>query len=110
MNMQLLTKYHQVKIQVLTGLDSLQLFLDLGPLFFKALDLLFHLIKFTRMFTVSFIKLVACSESLIKMFGNFCILLSQGFSIVNGLIQSLRLQEGLIGNILQVKQMICQIS
>ena len=79
-------KYYQVKIQVLTSLGSMQLFLEFGFLFFKALDLLFHLIKFSRMFTVSFIKLVACSESLIKSFGNFCILLSQGFSIVNGLI------------------------
>jgi len=72
-------KYYLVKIQVLTCLGSLQLFLELGFLFFKALDLLFHLIKLSRMFTVSFIKLVPCNESLIKTLGNFCILLSQGF-------------------------------
>ena len=67
----------------------------------KAPNLLFHLIKLSRMFTVSFIKLVPCSKRFIKASGNFCILLSQCFSIINSLIQSLRLQEGLIGNFLQ---------
>jgi len=76
---------------VLTNLGSLQLFLELGFLFFEALDLLLHLIKFSRVFTVSFIKLIPCSESLIKTFVNFCIFLSQGVPIVYGLIPRLRL-------------------
>ena len=88
-NMQLLTRYYQEKIQILTGLGSLQLFLELGFLVFKALDLLFHLIKLSRMFTVSFIKLVPCSKSFIKMLGNFSIFLIQGVPIIYGLIQSL---------------------
>jgi hypothetical protein len=44
----------------------LQLFLELGFLFFKYLVLLFQLIKFSRMLTISFIKLVPSSKSFIK--------------------------------------------
>ena len=76
---------------MLTSLGSLQLLLELGFLFFEALDLLFHLVKFSRVLTVSFIKLVPCGENFIKTFCNFCILLSQGVPIVYGLIQRLRL-------------------
>ena len=97
-----------IGVLVLTSLGSLQLFLKLGFLFFKALDLLFHLIKFSHVLTVSFIKLVPCSESFIKTLGNFCILLCQGVPIVYSLIQSMRLQERPIGNILQTQHMICQ--
>ena len=61
------------------------------------------------MLMISFIKLVPSSKSFIKMRGNFCILLSQGVPIVYSLIQSLRLQEGLIGNILQVQQTMSDI-
>ena len=78
MIIQLLTKYYQAKIQVLTGLGSLQLFLELGFFLLKALDLMLHLVKLSRVLTVSFIKFVPCSESFIKIFCNFCILLSQG--------------------------------
>ena len=78
----------------------LQLFLELGFFFLKALDLLFHLIKFSCVLTVSFIKLVPCSKSFIKTLGNLYILLCQGVPIVYSLIQSLRLQERSIGNIL----------
>ena len=67
----------------------LQLFLELGFFFLKALDLLFHLIKLSCMFTVSFIKLVPCSKSFIKTLGNLSILLSQGVPIIYCLIQSL---------------------
>ena len=89
MNMQLLTRYYQEKIQELTSLGSLQLFLELGFFFLKALDLLFHLKKLSSVFAVSFIKLVPCSKSFIKTLGNLSILLSQGVSIIYGLIQSL---------------------
>ena len=82
MNMQLLTRYCQEKIQVLTSLGSLQLFLELGFFFLKALDLLFHLIKLLRMFMVSFIKLVPCSKSFIKTLGNLSIFLIQGVPII----------------------------
>ena len=78
-------------VQVLTSLGSLELFLKLGFLYFKALDLLLHLIKFSFVLTVSFIKLIPCSESFIKMFCNLCILLSQGVVIICGLIYSMRL-------------------
>ena len=88
----------------------LQLFLELGFFFLKALDLLFHLIKLSRMFMVSFIKLVPCSKSFINMFGYFSILLIQGVPIIYGLIQSLGFQERPIGNILQVQQMMRKIS
>ena len=71
----------------------------------KAPNLLFHLIKLSSMLTVSFIKLVPCSKGLIKALGNFYILLSQGFPVINSMIQSLRFKEGSIGNILQVQQM-----
>ena len=87
-------------VQVLTVLGSLHLLLKLGFLYFKTLDLLFHLINFSRMLSVSFIKLVPSSESLIKTFGNFGILLSQGVPVVHDLIQSMRLQERPVGNIL----------
>ena len=62
MIIQLLAKYCQQKVQVLTGLGSLQLFLELGFLLLKALDLLFHLIKLSSIVTVSFIKLVLCRK------------------------------------------------
>ena len=62
MIIQLLAKYCQQKVQVLTGLGSLQLFLELGFLLLKALDLLFHLIKLSSVVTVSFIKLVLCRK------------------------------------------------
>ena len=78
----------------------LQLFLELGFFFLKALDLLFHLIKLSRMFKVSFIKLVPCDKSFIKMLGNFSIFLIQGVPIIYGLIQSLGFQGRPIGNIL----------
>ena len=103
MIIQLLDLYCQEKVQVLTGLGSLKLFLELGFFVLKALDLLFHLIKLSSMLTVSFIKLVMCSKRLIKALGNFCILLSQGFPVINNLIQSPRLKEGSIGNILQIQ-------
>ena len=108
--MRLLTRYCQEKIQILTGLGSLQLFSELGFFLLKALDLLFHLIKFSRMFTVGFIKLVPCGKSFIKMLGNFSILLIQGIPIIYGLIQSLGFQKRPIGNILQVQQMMRKIS
>ena len=108
MIIQILTKYYQAKIQVLTGLGSLQLFLELGFFLLKALDLMLHLVKLSRVLTVSFIKFVPCSESFIKTLGNFCILLCQGVPIVYSLIQSMRLQERSIGNILQTQHMICQ--
>ena len=91
------------RFKYFTGLGSLQLFLKLGFLLFKALDLQFHVIKLSRMFSVSFIKLIPSSERLIKALGNFCILLSQGFPVINNLIQSPRLKEGSIGNILQMQ-------
>jgi len=62
------------------------------------------------MFTVSFIKLVPSSERFIKTLGNFSILLIQGVLIIYGLIQSLEFQERPIGNILQIQQMMRQIS
>jgi len=102
---QLVEKYCQEKDRVLIGLGSLQLFLKLGFLLFKALDLQFHVIKLSRMFSVSFIKLIPSSERLIKALGNFCILVGQSSLIVNSMIQSLRFKEGSIGNILQVQQM-----
>ena len=89
MIIQLSAKYSQEKDQVLTGLGSLQLFLEFGFLLLKALDLLLHLIKFSSMLSIRFIKLVPCSKGFIKVFGNQCILLLQGFPIVNSLIQSL---------------------
>ena len=84
---------YQVQFKVLTSLNRSQLLLKLGFLLFKTLDPLFHLINFSRMLSVSFIKLVPSSERLIKALGNLCILLSHGFSVINSLIQSLRLQE-----------------
>ena len=86
MIIQLLTKYYQAKIQVLTGLGSLQLFLELGFFLLKALDLMLHLVKLSRVLTISFIKFIPYSESFIKTFCNLCILLSQGVPIVYGLI------------------------
>ena len=88
MIIQLLTKYYQAKIQVLTGLGSLQLFLELGFFLLKALDLMLHLVKLSRVLTVSFIKFVPCSESFIKMLCNLNILLSQGVMIVYDLIKA----------------------
>ena len=73
-------------IQVLTRLGSSELFLKLGFFLFKALDLMLHLVKLSRVLTVSFIKFVPCSESFIKIFCNFCIILSQGVPIIYGLI------------------------
>ena len=109
MIIQLLAKYCQQKVQVLTGLGSLQLFLELGFLLLQALDLLFHPIKLSSMLTVSFIKLIPCSKGLIKALVNFCILLSQGFPVINSMIQSLRFKEGPIGNFLQGQQIMGKI-
>ena len=106
---QSLEKYYQAKDQVLTGLRSLQLFLEFGFLLLKALDLLLHLIKLSSTLSVRFIKLIPCSKGFIKALGNFCILLSQGFSVINSMIQSLILQEGSIGDILQVQKMMGKI-
>jgi len=86
MIIQLSAKYSQEKDQVLTGLGSLQLFLEFGFLLLKALDLLLHLIKLSSMLSVHFIKLVPCSKGFIKALDNFCILPSQGFLVVNSLI------------------------
>ena len=97
-------------VQVLTSLGRSQLLLKLGFLLFKTLDPLFHLINFSRVLPVSFIKLVPSIESLIRMLGDFSILLSQGVPVIHGLIQSMRLQEGPVGNILQTQNMICQRS
>ena len=93
--------------RVLTSLSSLQLFLKPGifflklwPFFFKALNLSLHITKFQMMLLVCFIKLVPSSKRFIQSFGNHGILLLQGFLIIYSLIQSLRLQERSIGNIL----------
>jgi hypothetical protein len=46
------------------------LFLEFGFLLLKALDLLLHLIKFSMMLSVRFIKFVPCSKGFIEAFGN----------------------------------------
>ena len=106
---QSLEKYYQAKDQVLTGLRSLQLFLEFGFLLLKALDLLLHLIKLSSMLSVRFIKLIPCSKGFIKALGNFCILVGQSSPIVNSMIQSLRFKEGPIGNFLQGQQIMGKI-
>ena len=108
--LQIMVNDYQVQFKVLTSLNRSQLLLKLGFLLFKTLDPLFHLINFSRVLPVSFIKLVPSIESLIKMLRNFSILLKQGVPVVHSLIQSMRLQERPIGNILQSQNMICQIS
>ena len=70
MIIQLSVKSGQEKGQILTGLGSLQLVLEFGFLFLKALDLLLYLIMFSSMLSVRFIKLVSCSKGFIKVFGN----------------------------------------
>ena len=86
--------------RVLTSLRSLQLLLKLGLLCLQALDVLFQFPNLSRMLPVSFIKLVPHIESLVKALGNFGILLNQGVLVVYGLIQSMRLQERLVSNVL----------
>ena len=86
--------------RVLTSLRSLQLLLKLGLLCLQALDVLFQFPNLSRMLPVSFIKLVPHIEHLVKALGNLGILLNQGVPVVYGLIQSMRLQERPVGNIL----------
>ena len=52
------------------------------------------------MLPVSFIKLVPHIERLVKALGNLGILLNQGVLVVYGLIQSMRLQERPVDNVL----------
>ena len=70
-------------IRVLTGLGRLQLFLKFGLLLFQALDLLLQFINLSHMLSVSIIKLVSHSKSLIKALSNLCILLGQEVSVVH---------------------------
>ena len=77
----------KTKDRILTGLGSLQLFLKPGIFFlklwlffFKSLNLPLHIIKFQMMLLVGFIKLVPSSKRCIQSFGNYGILLLQGFS------------------------------
>ena len=81
----------------------MQLLLKIGFLFFKTLDLLFHFINFSRVLSVSFIKLVPHIESLVKALGNLGILLRKEVLIVYSLIQSMRLQERSVGTSYKAK-------
>ena len=78
----------------------MQLFLKSGFLLFQALDSLFQFISLSRMLSVSFIKLVPHSESLVKALNNLGILLRQEVPVVYSLIQNMRLQERPVGNVL----------
>ena len=82
------------------SLNSLQLLLEFGLLIFQALDFLFQFPNLSRMLSVSFIKLVPHIERLVKALGNLGILLNQGVPVVYGLIQSMRLQERPVDNVL----------
>ena len=78
----------------------MQLLLEFGLLIFQALDLLFQFPNLSRMLSVSFIKLVPHIESLVKALGNLGILLRKEVLIFYSLIQSMRLQERSVGNVL----------
>ena len=78
--------------------------MKLRLLFLQALDLLLEEISFLSMLSVGLVKLVPLIKTLIKPLGDHGILLSKKLLVIQSLVQSTRLQERPIGNVLRKEE------